>query len=83
MGTQESAYTGRGIASEPDSEPTPTDASECTFCGAAVSSTGGRSGERVEYVIPANGTFDRRMEYCSPSCFIRDMESVVSIDTET
>lgn len=83
MGTQDSAYHGRGIASRTDSERTPTDTGECTFCGAGVANTGGRSGERVEYIIPADGTFDRRMEYCSPACFIRDMESVVSIDPGT
>jgi hypothetical protein len=75
MGTQEPVHPGRQRATERLEEPTTEGPSECTFCGQSLS----RAGERVEHVIPGEGTVDRRLDYCSPSCFIREMETTAGI----
>ena len=59
---------------------------KCEFCGRRVGALGPEetaSGERITHVISsADGAGARRVEYCSPSCFIRDMEAVAGVSSE-
>jgi hypothetical protein len=76
MGVHDSTHPGQLLASQRRTEP-PTNKETCGFCGGAVPENGD---ERVEHVLPS-GTGDTRTEqYCSPSCFVRQMERVGGIE---
>ncbi|MEF8786479.1 MAG: hypothetical protein V5A45_11145 [Haloarculaceae archaeon] len=78
MGVHNRTHQGQLLASQRRSEST-NNQPTCGFCGGDVAADGG--GERVEHVLPADGGRDARTEqYCSPSCFVRQMERVASIE---
>jgi hypothetical protein len=78
MGVHESTHPGQLLASRRQTESTTADFS-CGFCGTPLESTDGD--ERVEHVLPSGTTGESRTErYCSPSCFVRQMERVGGIE---
>ena len=77
MGVHDTTHAGQLLASQRRTEST-TDHDTCEFCGGAVATNGD---ERIEHVLPADGGRDTRTErYCSPSCFVRQMERVGGIE---
>ncbi|WP_302080483.1 hypothetical protein [Salinibaculum rarum] len=74
MGVHDPTHRGQLLASQRQTESTPNQPT-CCFCGGTLAEEGG--GERVEHVLPAGGGREARTErYCSPSCFVRQMEQV-------
>lgn len=70
MKIHEPVHEGQQVANRQRKASQPTN--DCGFCGQQLD---GENTERVEHVLPtANGERSRRVRYCSPSCFIRDME---------
>jgi len=77
MGVHDSAHAGQRLADERRGEPT-TD-QQCGFCGATVPEAA--PSERVEHVLPANdGTETRTELYCSPGCFVQQMDRVAHFE---
>ena len=82
MGANESVQPGRdaGVRREPTAG---ASTRACGFCGQRLVTRENDSTpteEFVEHVIPdGTGTSTRRVSYCSPSCFIRDMQAVAGI----
>jgi hypothetical protein len=77
MGVHDSAHPGQRLASERAASTT-TD-QQCGFCETAVSDAD--ASERVEHVLPANGGRDTRTElYCSPGCFVQQMDRVAHFE---
>ncbi|MFC7133761.1 MULTISPECIES: hypothetical protein [Salinibaculum] len=78
MGAHEPAHAGQVLANR-----RPTDADEsghhCGFCGTAIVAG---DEEHVEHCIPTDdGRSEHRERYCSPSCFIREMQHLGGIGT--
>jgi len=54
---------------------------QCGFCDVALPAAGDDAEERVVHRLPTDdGAGRRRVDYCSPSCFIRDMKRAAGID---
>jgi hypothetical protein len=76
MGTHKSAHAGQLLASQRRTE-TPEQDRQCSFCGTAIPTD---AEECVEHTRRADdGKRERSEEYCSPSCFIREMEHASGI----
>jgi hypothetical protein len=77
MGVNERTHTGQLLASQRETE-SPTPETACHFCGTPIAESDDT--ERVEHVLPSDTGKARSEQYCSPSCFVRRMERVGSID---
>ena len=78
MGVHDRTHPGHLLASQRQTDQ-PSDHSTCGFCGTTIDDE--RPSERVEHVLPAGGGNDERTDqYCSPSCFVRQMERVSGIE---
>jgi 5-methylcytosine-specific restriction endonuclease McrA len=78
MGAHNSTHPGQLLASQRQTAST-TPETTCRFCGTPDDDTD--DSERIEHVIPSTGASEARTEqYCSPSCFVRQMERVGGID---
>jgi hypothetical protein len=76
MGVHDSTHAGQLLASRRSTEST-TNYEMCGFCGGPLGDAD--SDERVEHVLPS-GSETRREQYCSPSCFVRQLEQVRNIE---
>ena len=77
MGVNDRTHSGQLLASQRDTDSTTPDTS-CQFCGTPIEETADT--ERIDHVLPAGTDGNPRTEqYCSPSCFVRQMERVGSI----
>ncbi len=78
MGVHNSAHLGQRLAEKRRDASMSTDR-QCGFCGGSISKAD--ANERVEHVLPADGGRDTRTElYCSPGCFVQQMERVAHFD---
>jgi len=78
MGVHDSAHPGQRLAEQRREASMETD-QQCGFCGVGIAETD--ASERVEHVLPANGGRDTRTElYCSPGCFVQQMDRVAHFD---
>lgn len=74
MGVHDRTHPGQLLASERQID-TPASEHTCGFCGTAI---GDDADERVDHVL-SNG--ESRVErYCSPGCFVRQMEQIGGIE---
>lgn len=71
MGAYEPVHRGQRDA---NSHRTTAPATECSFCGDVLAD----GGERITHRLRTGGS-ERTVTYCSPSCFIREMEQVAGI----
>jgi uncharacterized protein with PIN domain len=77
MGVHDRNHAGQLLASQRRVESTTPD-STCSVCNTPLGESG--DDERIEHTVPS-GTGDTRTDqYCSPSCFVRQMERVGNIE---
>lgn len=77
MGAHEPVHRGQRFANRQRAE-TPTGTMSCSFCGSHIDGDDGE--ELISHRLPTDSGEQRTVEYCSPSCFIREMEQVSGID---
>ena len=75
MGTYDPVHSGQRTANRRTASQ--TNRTTCSFCGDAIAEDGD---ERITHEIPAGESGNHSVEYCSPSCFIRQMERVSGIE---
>lgn len=76
MGVNERTHPGQLLAHERRATAS-TDGPTCGSCGGQMAEDGD---ERVEHVLPAGGNESCVEQYCSPSCFVRQMERIGGIE---
>jgi len=75
MGVDERTHPGQLLASTRDAESAVPDTT-CQFCGTPIDD----DTERIDHVLPSDVGQSRTDQYCSPSCFVRQMEQVGSVE---
>ena len=75
MGTYDPVHSGQRTARRQTANQ--SHRTTCSFCGHDIADHGD---ERITHEIPAGDGTERSVEYCSPSCFIREMERVSGIE---